>query len=142
VVLVRSGVVLAREGGALPQLALPFRLFAGGPAGSGRQFVSWIHVDDWVAMVKWALATPSVKGPLNATAPTPVTNEEFSRTLGRVLGRPSWLKAPGIALRLVLGEMADALVLGGQRVLPEAAQKGGFVFRYPTLDVALEEIYR
>ena len=142
VLLVRSGVVLAREGGALPQLALPFRLFAGGPAGTGRQFVSWIHIHDWVAMVKWALATTTVEGAVNATAPVPVTNEEFARTLGRALGRPSWMKAPAFALRLALGEMADALVLGGQRVLPEVAQQHGFLFRYPTLEPALKEIYR
>ena len=142
VVLLRSGVVLARHGGALPQLALPFKLFAGGPAGSGRQFMSWIHIDDWVAMVKWALAMPAIAGALNVTAPGPVTNEEFSRTLGRVLGRPSWLRAPPFALRLALGEMADALVLGGQRVLPDVAQKHGFVFRYPALEPALREIYR
>ncbi len=141
VVLLRSGVVLSKSGGALPQLALPFRLFAGGPAGTGRQFVSWIHLHDWVAMVKWALATQDVSGALNVTAPVPVTNEEFSRTLGRALGRPSWLKAPSLALRLVLGEMADALVLGGRRVLPEVAQRRGFVFRYPSLEAALTEIY-
>jgi uncharacterized protein (TIGR01777 family) len=141
VVLLRSGVVLARNGGALPQLALPFKLFAGGPAGTGRQFVSWIHLHDWIAMVKWALATQDVSGPLNVTAPGPVTNEEFSQTLGRALGRPSWLRAPSFALRLVLGEMADALVLGGQRVLPDIAQRRGFVFRYPSLEAALKEIY-
>jgi uncharacterized protein (TIGR01777 family) len=142
VVLLRTGVVLAAEGGALPQLALPFRLFVGGPVGSGDQFISWIHVRDWVALVQWALTTPAVSGPINVTAPHPVTNAEFSRTLGRVLGRPAWLKAPAFALRLLLGEMADALVLGGQRVLPEAAEKLGFVFRYPTLEPALREIYR
>jgi uncharacterized protein (TIGR01777 family) len=141
VVVLRSGVVLASSGGALPQLALPFKLFAGGPAGTGRQFVSWIHLHDWVAMVRWALATPDISGPLNVTAPGPVTNEEFSRTLGRALGRPSWLNAPSLALRLVLGEMADALVLGGQRVLPDVAQRRGFVFRYPVLEMALKEIY-
>jgi uncharacterized protein len=141
-VLLRSGVVLARQGGALPQLALPFKLFAGGPAGTGRQFISWIHVDDWVAMTRWALATRDLSGALNVTSPVPVTNEEFSRTLGRVLGRPSWVKAPAFALRLVLGEMADALVLGGQRVLPDVAQRHGFVFRYPTLEPALRDIYR
>ncbi|HVQ13869.1 MAG TPA: TIGR01777 family oxidoreductase [Vicinamibacterales bacterium] len=142
VVLLRSGVVFARQGGALPQLALPFKLFAGGPAGTGRQFVSWIHLHDWVAMVKWALATATIAGPLNVTAPTPVTNEELSREIGRALGRPSWLKAPSFALRLVLGEMADALVLGGQRVIPEVARTQGFVFRYPTVQSALKEIYR
>jgi uncharacterized protein (TIGR01777 family) len=142
VVLLRTGVVLAAEGGALPQLALPFRLFAGGPVGSGDQFISWIHLRDWVALVQWALTTPSVHGPINVTAPHPVTNAEFARTLGRVLGRPSWLKAPSFALRLLLGEMADALVLGGQRVLPDAAGKLGFVFRYPTLEPALADIFK
>ena len=141
VVLLRTGVVLARDGGALPQLALPFRLFAGGPLGSGTQCVSWIHLHDWLAMVKWALTSAGVSGPINLTAPFPVTNAEFARTLGRVLGRPAWLRTPAFALRLVLGEMADALVLGGQRVLPDAAQKQGFVFRYPTLEPALRDIY-
>ena len=141
VVLLRSGVVFARQGGALPQLALPFRLFAGGPAGTGRQFVSWIHLHDWVAMTKWALATATIAGPLNVTAPAPVTNEELSREIARALGRPSWLKAPSFALRLVLGEMADALVLGGQRVIPDVARRNGFVFRYPTVESALKEIY-
>jgi uncharacterized protein (TIGR01777 family) len=141
-VLLRSGVVLARDGGALPQLALPFKLFAGGPAGTGRQFISWIHIKDWVEMVKWALAEQTLAGPINVTAPNPVTNEEFARTIGRVLNRPSWLKAPAFALRLALGEMADALVLGGQRVLPDVAQQRGFMFRYPTLEAALREIYR
>jgi uncharacterized protein (TIGR01777 family) len=133
--------VLAREGGALPQLALPFKLFAGGPAGSGQQFLSWIHLHDWVAMVKWALEEPAVAGPLNVTAPNPVTNEEFARTLGRVLHRPSWMRVPAIALRIAVGEMADALILGGQRVLPEVARARGFVFRYPALESALREIY-
>jgi len=141
VVLLRSGVVLARHGGALPQMALPFKLFAGGPAGSGRQFMSWIHLHDWVATVKWALASQHIAGPLNVTAPEPVTNEDFSRSLGRVLGRPAWLKAPSFALRLMLGEMADALILGGQRVLPAVAQQHGFAFQYPTLESALRQIY-
>lgn len=141
VVLLRSGVVFARQGGALPQLVLPFKLFAGGPAGSGRQFVSWIHLHDWVKMVRWALATTTIEGPLNVTAPAPVTNEELSRTIGRVLGRPSFVRAPSFALRLILGEMADALVLGGQRVVPVVAQQHGFVFRYPTVESALKQIY-
>jgi NAD dependent epimerase/dehydratase family enzyme len=103
--------------------------------------MSWIHLQDWVAMVQWALVTTAISGPLNVTAPGPVTNEEFSRTLARALGRPSWLRAPASALRLVLGEMADALVLGGQRVLPEVARQHGFVFRYPRLESALKGIY-
>lgn len=141
VVRLRTGLVLDRRGGALPQLALPFRLFAGGPIGSGRQYMSWIHIDDWVAMVQWVLATSAVSGAINLTAPTPVTNEEFSRTLGRVLHRPAFMRAPAMALRLVMGEMADALVLGGQRVLPARAQTMRYTFKYDSLPAALRAIY-
>jgi uncharacterized protein (TIGR01777 family) len=140
VVLLRTGVVLSKEGGALPQLALPFRLFAGGPIGSGRQYISWIHIDDWVALVRWALGT-AVAGPLNATAPMPVTNAEFARALGRALRRPALVPAPAFALRLAMGEMADAMVLGGQRVLPAKAESLGFRFSYPALGPALASIY-
>jgi uncharacterized protein (TIGR01777 family) len=141
VVLLRTGVVLDARGGALPRLALPFRLFVGGRVGSGRQFVSWIALDDWIALVRWALDNDDVSGPLNATAPQPVTNETFARTLGRVIGRPSMMPAPAFALRLALGEMADAMILGGQRVLPAKAQNRGFAFRYPDLESALRRIY-
>jgi uncharacterized protein (TIGR01777 family) len=141
-VLLRAGVVLAKQGGALPQMALPFRFFAGGRVGSGRQYTSWIHLADWTSMVRWALVNDSVSGPLNLTAPAPVTNSEFSRALGRAMRRPSLMPAPAFALRLALGEMADALLLGGQRVLPAKAQRLGFAFRFSTIDAALEEIYR
>jgi uncharacterized protein (TIGR01777 family) len=140
VVLLRTGIALDRDGGALPQMALPFRFFAGGPLGSGRQYLSWVHRDDWVGMVSWALITRSVAGPLNVTAPNPATNAEFSRTLGRVLRRPAVLPVPAIALRVVVGEMAGELVTG-QRVFPEKARAAGFGFRYPELDAALREIY-
>jgi uncharacterized protein (TIGR01777 family) len=140
VVLMRSGVVLHKNAGALPRMALPFKFFVGGPLGSGRQYLSWIHRDDWTAMVRWALANASVTGPVNATAPNPVTNREFARTLGRVLGRPAVMPAPAFALRLVLGEMAD-LVLTGKRVFPNKAQSLGFDFRYPTLGEALRAVY-
>jgi uncharacterized protein (TIGR01777 family) len=142
VVLLRTGLVLAREGGALPQLALPFTLFAGGPVGTGRQYMSWISVTDWVGMVRWALSTSSVSGPLNLTAPSPVTNAQFARVLGRVLHRPALIPAPSFALRIALGEMADALILGGQRVLPAKAQALGFEFAHTTLEPALRDIYR
>ena len=141
VVLLRTGLVLARGGGALPQLALPFHLFAGGPLGSGRQVMSWIHRDDWVAMVRWALANASVRGPLNVTAPAPVTNREMASAIGRALHRPSFVPAPAFALRLALGEMADAMILNGQRVLPRVAQQNGFAFRYESIDAALAGIY-
>jgi len=139
VVLLRTGIALDREGGALPQMARPFRFFAGGPLGSGRQYLSWIHRDDWTAMVIWALTAETLWGPLNVTAPNPVTNLEFARTLGRVLRRPALMPAPAFALRAVLGEMADAIVTG-QRVLPAKAQELGFEFRYPLLESALRGI--
>jgi hypothetical protein len=141
-VLLRTGIVLDREGGALPQMALPFKLFAGGSAGSGRQYQPWIHRNDWVDMATWALRTPAVSGPVNVTAPNPVTNREFARTLGRVLRRPAVIPAPAFALRLVLGEMADALLLTGARVIPAHAQTMGFHFEYPTLEAALRAIYQ
>lgn len=141
VVLLRTGIVLDPRAGALPQMALPFTFFAGGPLGSGRQYMSWIHVEDWVALARWAIATATVSGPLNATAPEPVTNRELAKTLGRVLGRPALMPAPAFALKLILGEMSEML-LAGQRVLPAKALAGGFTFRYPTLEPALRALYR
>jgi uncharacterized protein (TIGR01777 family) len=141
VVMLRTGVVLDRTGGALPQLARPFQFFAGGPVGSGRQFVSWIHLDDWVAMTEWAISSAAVTGPLNLTAPHPVTNAELARALGAALHRPAFVRAPAIAVRLVAGEMADAAILNGQRVLPSKAAALGFTFRYPVIDEALRAVY-
>jgi uncharacterized protein (TIGR01777 family) len=141
VVMLRTGLVLAQRGGALPRLALPFQFFAGGPVGSGRQWWSWIHVDDWVAMTRWALSADAVSGAINLTAPTPVTNRDFAATLGEVLRRPSWLTVPTFAIRAALGEMADALIVNGQRVMPARAVAGGFRFRYDTLEPALRAIY-
>jgi uncharacterized protein len=140
VVLLRTGVVFTREGGALPQMTLPFRLFAGGPVGSGRQQVSWIHIDDWVDMVRWALDASSIRGPINVTAPEPVSNAELARAIGRVLRRPAIIPAPAFALRLALGEMAD-VVLNGQRVLPAKALAHGFTFGHPEVEGALRAIY-
>ncbi|MBE3071755.1 MAG: TIGR01777 family protein [Acidobacteria bacterium] len=140
VVVLRSGLVLAADGGALAQMLTPFKLYAGGPLGSGRQFVAWIHREDWLRLVRWVLATDGVSGPVNATAPNPVTNAAFARALGRVLHRPSGIPAPAVALRLALGEMADALLLSSQRVLPAKATALGFTFRFPDLDEALGEI--
>lgn len=140
VVLLRTGIALDKQGGALPQMALPFRFFAGGPLGSGRQYLSWIHRDDWTAMASWALTTSAVAGPLNVTAPNPVTGTEFARTLGRVLRRPALVPAPAFALHALLGEMADALVTG-QRVLPAKAHAFGFEFQHADLDGALRDLY-
>jgi uncharacterized protein (TIGR01777 family) len=141
VVLLRTGIVLAADGGALPQMALPFRLFAGGRVGSGRQFVSWVHRDDWIAMVIWAMERTAVTGPLNLTAPEPARNSELARELGTAMSRPSWVPAPAFALRLVLGELADTALLSSQRVMPAVAMAGGFMFRYPSLHEALWSIY-
>ena len=115
----------------------PFRLFVGGPIGSGRQYISWIHRLDWIEIVRWIVSTPAVTGPVNATAPHPVTNREFARALGRAMRRPSLLPAPGFAVRLALGEFADS-ILTGQRVLPARAQKESYHFRYPEIDRAFQ----
>lgn len=141
VVCVRTGLVLARNGGALPKMLPPFKLFVGGRVGSGRQFWPWIHRDDWVALVGWAIANAGVSGPLNATAPDPVTNAAFAEALGGAMHRPALLPAPAFALRLMLGEMADALLLSGQRAVPSKARHQGFTFRHETLDGALRAIF-
>jgi uncharacterized protein (TIGR01777 family) len=135
VILLRSAPVLDSGGGMLPRIALPFRLFIGGPVGSGTQYWSWIHRHDWVAMVIWALENRQ-SGPLNLAAPVAVTNREFAQTLGRVLKRPAFLPAPAFVLRVLLGEMADVLLFS-QRVVPAKAEGLGFRFRYPALEPAL-----
>jgi len=139
VVLLRTGVVLAREGGALQQMMLPFRLHLGGPIGRGRQWTSWIHVDDLVGIIHLALEKERIQGPLNGTAPSPVTNRAFARTLGEFLGRKSWLPAPRILLRIAMGRVAD-VAAAGQRVLPRRALVAGYRFRYPKLSDALRQI--
>jgi uncharacterized protein len=136
VAIVRTGVVLARDGGALPQIARPFRWFAGGPVASGRQWVSWIHVDDIAGLFLLALDRQDATGPINGTAPEPVTNWGFSQTVAKVLRRPCWLRVPRFALRLALGEMAE-LATHGQRVIPTRAKALGYEFKYPLLEPAL-----
>lgn len=140
VALIRTGIVLDRHGGALPKMLPPFQMFVGGPLGSGRQYMPWIHKEDWVRLVSWTMTHEGARGPLNATSPAPVTNAEFSKALGRVLKRPSLLPAPAFALRIALGEMADALLLSGQRALPVRATDLGFSFRYANIDDALASV--
>jgi uncharacterized protein len=137
VVQLRSGVILARDGGALPQIALPFRFGAGGPVGSGRQWMSWIALDDVTGIVSYALAKAEMIGPYNVVAPQPARNADFARALGRVLHRPAFLPAPAFALRLALGEMADALLLSSQRVLPQKIAQTTYRFAHPQLEGAL-----
>lgn len=141
VVCLRTGLVLAVDGGALGKMLLPFRLGIGGPLGSGRQYMPWIHRDDWIAMVRWLLARPS-SGAYNAVAPNPVTNAEFTRALGAALHRPAVLPAPAFALKLALGEMAEPLLFASQRVIPQRALDEGFVFRHPTVGPALADVVR
>lgn len=138
-VLLRTGVVLGRGGGAFEELRKVFRLFAGGPIAGGRQDVSWIHLADVVGLIGFALAQPAVRGPLNLTAPNPVTNRELARAFGRALHRPSFAPMPGFALRLVKGGAAEMLITG-QRVLPRKALDLGYTFRFPTLDGALADL--
>ncbi len=126
-------------GGALAQMLPAFRLGGGGPMGSGRQWMSWVHRADLVALVRFLITQESAAGPFNGTAPEPVTNAEFASTLGRVLKRPAFLPMPGFALKLIVGEMAEIL-LSGQRVIPQAALDQGFRFRFPTLEAALRDV--
>ncbi len=136
VVTPRIGVVLGRNGGALRQMMLPFKMGVGGRLGSGRQWMSWIHVDDLIALIEFAIATPALHGPVNATAPHPVTNAEFTRELAAVLHRPAIFPVPAFALKLLFGEMSQVL-LGSQRAIPEAAVRAGFEFRYSDAGLAL-----
>lgn len=139
VVIPRTGLVLGNDGGALAKLLLPFRLGAGGRIGSGAQWMSWIHIHDMISLLQFAIQKPALNGPVNAIAPNPVTNVEFTKILAAVMHRPAILPVPGFALKLILGEMSEVL-LGGQRVIPAAAQGAGFPFQYPQLRGALEQI--
>jgi uncharacterized protein len=133
----RFGVVLSGHGGALKKMLLPFRLGIGGRIGSGRQYMSWVALDDVVGAIVHALTTENLRGAVNVVAPHPVTNLEFTKTLGRVLSRPTIFPMPAVAARAVLGEMADALLLSGQRVRPAKLLGAGYAFLFPTLAPAL-----
>ncbi len=140
VVPVRIGGVLESDGGALPKMIMPFKFFLGGPVGSGKQWFSWVHRDDIIGIIKYALENESISGPINLTAPEPVTNKEFSSALGRAISRPSWLPVPGFIVKITIGELGDIL-LTGQRVLPEKALKAGYKFKHPDVDEALRAIF-
>lgn len=137
-VIIRTGIVLGM-GGAIAKMLLPFKLYAGGPIGSGRQWFSWIHRDDLVNLIVQALTRSEMEGVLNATAPNPVRMSEFSHIMGEVMHRPSWLPVPDFALELLLGDAAK-VVLEGQQVLPKRPQEYGFNYQYPTVKPALEDI--
>lgn len=139
-VRLRIGLVLGPGGGMLQRMLLPFRLGLGGPFGAGTNWMSWIHRDDLIRLIAAAIGNPALSGPVNATAPHPVTGSQFAKALGRALHRPVFLRVPGFSLKLLLGDMARELLLGGQRVVPARAAQAGFVFQYPELDAALAEI--
>lgn len=139
-VVVRTAVVLARQGGAWPRLLPPFRLGLGGPLGSGRQWFPWIHLDDEVGAIRHLLAQATASGPFNLAAPQPVLQGDWARAVGRALGRPARLRLPAMVLRLFLGDMAKELFLGGARVRPDRLLASGYVFRFPDLAGALADL--
>lgn len=138
-VLLRTGVVFDKSGGALAKMLTPFKMGVGGPIGSGRQYMSWIHIDDEVGLILFALDHPEVNGPLNATAPHPVTNKAFGNALGAVLGRPSFMPTPAFALRVMLGQGAE-IITNGQRVLPKKALDAGYLFKFTDVEAALRDL--
>jgi uncharacterized protein len=141
VVLLRTGIVLARDGGALPKLVRPFRLFAGGPLGDGRFFQPWVHLDDAVGIALLALDDARARGPVNVSGPEPVRNRDLARAIGRVLSRPSFLPAPAAAIRVAVGEMAG-VVLASQRVQPRSALELGYRFRFREVEGALRDLLK
>jgi uncharacterized protein (TIGR01777 family) len=138
-VIVRTGIVLDPSEGALPQMALPFRFYAGGPILPGTQWFPWIHIEDEVGLLMFALENERVQGPLNASAPEPQTNRDFTKTLGKVMGKPAWAPVPSFGLRILMGEVA-AMLTEGQRVIPRKAQDLGYQFKYPTSEQALRQL--
>ncbi|MGD9677358.1 MAG: TIGR01777 family oxidoreductase [Vulcanibacillus sp.] len=140
VAILRTGVVLGSGGGALRQMALPYKFFLGGPIGSGKQWMSWIHIDDLINIIDNLINNEHIEGPVNATAPNPVTMNEFSKTLGEILGKPYIFNVPAFSMKLLLGEMADMLV-NGQQVIPKKLIDTGYDFKYPILSKALKEIF-
>jgi uncharacterized protein (TIGR01777 family) len=140
--MLRFGIILATHGGALQRMQLPFKLGVGGRLGSGRQWMSWLTLGEAVGIVKFALASSALSGPVNTVSPQPIQNTDFTRILARALHRPALFPAPAFALRVALGEMADALLLVSQRVVPTKLQQVGYRFAQPDLATALEEVLR
>lgn len=139
VCLLRTGVVLAKEGGALSKMKLPFKMGIGGPIGSGKQYMPWIHLDDMLNAILWLLDNPTLQGPFNMVAPYAVRNEQFAAMLGQAMHRPAFMRTPAAAIKVMMGESA-VLVLGGQHVLPERLKESGFTFHWYQLDEALKDV--
>jgi uncharacterized protein len=140
VVLLRTGVVLDSYGGALQKILLPFRLFIGGPMGSGKQWFPWIHLEDEVSAIVFAMENKRMSGPLNLASPDSIRMKEFCRMLGKILHRPSWIPVPACALKLALGEMAEPLLLHSQKMIPQKLMDAGFKFQFPKLEDALRNL--
>ncbi len=138
-VIIRSGIVLSLESGALPITVLPFKFFAGGPLGSGQQWWPWIHLEDEVRAIRFLIENETAVGPYNLCAPTPLKNKDFAKVIGRVMNRPAIMPVPAFALKLALGEIA-AIVLDGRRAIPEKLQADGFTFNYPEAEAALKDL--
>jgi len=137
-VLLRTGIILSKDGGALGTMLLPFKLGIGGVVGSGKQWMSWISIDDHIRVINYAIEYENVRGAVNSVSPNPVTNGEFTKTLGEVLYRPTILPLPSFAVNMVFGEMGDALLLASTRVVPKRLEDAGFEFKYPELKTAIE----
>ncbi len=140
VVIVRTGQVLSTEGGMLKEMLPPFKLGVGGPLAGGNQYLAWIHIDDEVGVLLWALDSENVSGTINASSPNPVTNKDFSKALGRALNRPAVMPVPGLVLDLKFGKELGQVLRGGQRVLPKRTEELGYEFNYPDLDKALRDL--
>lgn len=139
--VIRTGVVLSKEGGALPKMLLPFKFFAGGPIGSGKQWLPWIHISDQVRAIKFLLDHPNADGPFNLATPNPVNNKQFGEILGAIMRRPAFIPTPGLAMKAIFGEMSTVL-LDGQRAVPQRLEELGFAFTYPTLREALSDLLK
>ena len=139
-VIIRTGIVLGRDGGAFPRLLTPFRFFIGGPLGSGKQGFPWIHLADQVEAICFLLENENLRGAFNLVAPEQISMKQFCRTLGRVMGRPSWFRVPGFVLRLLYGQMADEALLSGQKPAPQNLLAAGYRFRYPDAEGALRQV--
>lgn len=138
-VKLRVSLVLAAKGGAFPKMAMPYRLFAGGKVGSGRQWISWIHIEDMIALIMFCLDNTNISGPINASTPNPVTNDAFGKAVAAAMGRPHWFPVPAFLMKAIFGELST-LLLDGQRVIPRQALQSGFQFQYPTIDKATQQL--